>query len=103
VGLKAVFSTEIVPGLKALASATASGPTGLTTPEHGLWFDPDKLLVDPYAFQIDRPYRLRSQGLRRGAGSRGDTALADAEGSWFVKLPERVDVASRRVFERRAG
>lgn len=24
---------------------------------NGLWFDPDKLLIDPYATRIDRPYR----------------------------------------------
>jgi glycogen operon protein len=26
-------------------------------PERGLWFDPDKLLTDPYAVEIDRRYR----------------------------------------------
>ncbi|SFP70858.1 glycogen operon protein [Mesorhizobium sp. NFR06] len=26
-------------------------------PEHGLWFDPNKLLTDPYAVEIDRPYQ----------------------------------------------
>ncbi|MCE6074349.1 glycogen debranching protein GlgX [Agrobacterium vitis] len=26
-------------------------------PDQGLWFDPAKLLVDPYALQIDRPFR----------------------------------------------
>src|SRR5262245_38802224 len=25
-------------------------------PERGLFFDPNKLLMDPYAFEIDRPY-----------------------------------------------
>ncbi|TIM87364.1 MAG: glycogen debranching enzyme GlgX, partial [Mesorhizobium sp.] len=42
-------------------------------PENGLWFDPDKLLVDPYAVEIDRSYvydvRLAA---RRGEGT--DTA-----------------------------
>ncbi|TIV80539.1 MAG: glycogen debranching enzyme GlgX, partial [Mesorhizobium sp.] len=26
-------------------------------PERGLWFDPEKLLADPYAIEIDRPYQ----------------------------------------------
>ena len=30
---------------------------GVYSPDHGLWFDPQKLLVDPYALEIDRPYR----------------------------------------------
>ena len=28
---------------------------GIYAPDEGLWFDPDKLLVDPYAVAIDRP------------------------------------------------
>ncbi|MDK1386201.1 glycogen debranching protein GlgX [Sinorhizobium sp. 8-89] len=30
---------------------------GIYSPEHGLWFDPSKLLVDPYAIELDRPFR----------------------------------------------
>ncbi|NRP69735.1 Glycogen debranching enzyme [Ensifer psoraleae] len=30
---------------------------GVYSPEHGLWFDPSKLLVDPYAIELDRPFR----------------------------------------------
>ncbi|MCF3642487.1 glycogen debranching protein GlgX [Rhizobium sp. TRM95111] len=30
---------------------------GIHSPEHGLWFDPAKLLVDPYAKELDRPFR----------------------------------------------
>ncbi|MCD4659500.1 glycogen debranching protein GlgX [Agrobacterium sp.] len=30
---------------------------GIYAPEHGLWFDPSKLLLDPYATEIDRPFR----------------------------------------------
>ncbi|UXS41692.1 glycogen debranching protein GlgX [Agrobacterium tumefaciens] len=30
---------------------------GIYAPEHGLWFDPPKLLLDPYATEIDRPFR----------------------------------------------
>lgn len=42
-------------------------------PARGLWFDPDKLLVDPYAVAIDRPYVCDARlGARRGEG--GDTA-----------------------------
>ncbi|WP_064712196.1 glycogen debranching protein GlgX [Rhizobium bangladeshense] len=30
---------------------------GIYAPDNGLWFDPSKLLVDPYAKEIDRPFR----------------------------------------------
>ncbi|MDH7804009.1 glycogen debranching protein GlgX [Rhizobium sp. AN70] len=30
---------------------------GIYAPEHGLWFDPSKLLLDPYATEIDQPFR----------------------------------------------
>ena len=29
---------------------------GVYSPDHGLWFDPSKLLVDPYAIELDRPF-----------------------------------------------
>lgn len=29
---------------------------GVYAPDHGLWFDPTKLLVDPYATVLDRPF-----------------------------------------------
>lgn len=29
---------------------------GVYAPDHGLWFDPSKLLLDPYAIEIDRPF-----------------------------------------------
>ncbi|TIP96568.1 MAG: glycogen debranching enzyme GlgX, partial [Mesorhizobium sp.] len=40
-----------------LAAGTRYGfrADGDYAPEKGLWFDPDKLLVDPYAVEIDRP------------------------------------------------
>lgn len=42
-------------------------------PEQGLWFDPDKLLVDPYAVELDRPFVYDpALAARRGEG--GDTA-----------------------------
>ncbi|MGN6303700.1 MAG: glycogen debranching protein GlgX [Mesorhizobium sp.] len=48
----------------------ADGPYA---PEKGLWFDPDKLLVDPYAVEIDRPYVYDARlAAKRGEG--GDTA-----------------------------
>ena len=48
-------------------------------PERGLWFDPDKLLVDPYAVAIDRPYAYDCAA--RGAARRGRRhRAADAEG-----------------------
>ncbi|MBY5364619.1 glycogen debranching protein GlgX [Rhizobium leguminosarum] len=30
---------------------------GIYAPDNGLWYDPSKLLIDPYAKQIDRPFR----------------------------------------------
>ena len=39
---------------------------GIYSPDHGLWFDPSKLLVDPYARELDRRFvhdpRLTRQG-----------------------------------------
>ncbi|MCO5731857.1 glycogen debranching protein GlgX [Rhizobium sp. SSA_523] len=35
-------------------------------PDRGLWFDPSKLLVDPYAKQLDRPFRHDSRLSLRG-------------------------------------
>lgn len=45
-----------VPGLGegALYGLRADGPYD---PPDGFWFDPNKLLIDPYALQIDRAYR----------------------------------------------
>ncbi|WP_310183693.1 glycogen debranching protein GlgX [Mesorhizobium sp. BE184] len=63
---------RVVPGLKAGAKYgfRAEGPYD---PDNGLWFDPDKLLVDPYAIEIDRPYIYDPRlAARRGEG--GDTA-----------------------------
>lgn len=63
----AVFST-FVPGLGdgACYGFRADGPYD---PENGLWFDPDKLLVDPYAVEFDRPFSYDQRlTLARGAG-----------------------------------
>ncbi|MBE7183598.1 MAG: glycogen debranching protein GlgX [Methylobacterium mesophilicum] len=67
----AVFSA-FVPKLKAGAryGFRADGPYD---PAQGLWFDPDKLLMDPYAAAVDGPYRYDARlGAKRGEG--GDTA-----------------------------
>lgn len=42
-------------------------------PDKGVWFDPDKLLVDPYAVEIDRPFRFDAR-LAAPRGQGGDTA-----------------------------
>ncbi|MER9670045.1 glycogen debranching protein GlgX [Mesorhizobium sp. M0203] len=58
-----------------LAAGTRYGfrADGDYAPEHGLWFDPDKLLADPYAVEIDRPYAYDGRlAARRGEGA--DTA-----------------------------
>ncbi|RUU00749.1 glycogen debranching enzyme GlgX, partial [Mesorhizobium sp. USDA-HM6] len=51
-GVFALFA----PGL---AAGTRYGfrANGDYAPERGFWFDPDKLLTDPYAVEIDRPYQ----------------------------------------------
>jgi glycogen operon protein len=66
-----VFSVH-VPGLKpgARYGFRADGPYD---PSNGLWFDPDKLLMDPYAVEIDRPYVYYARlAAKRGGGT--DTA-----------------------------
>ena len=67
-GVHALF----VPGLNA-GARYGFRADGEYAPERGLWFDPDKLLVDPYASQIDRAYVYDPRlAARRGEG--GDTA-----------------------------
>jgi glycogen debranching enzyme len=64
--------SAFAPGL-AVGGRYGFRADGDYSPEHGLWFDPDKLLVDPYAVAIDRPYRYDPRlAVRRGEG--GDTA-----------------------------
>ncbi|RUM97186.1 glycogen debranching enzyme GlgX [Pseudaminobacter arsenicus] len=66
-----VFALQ-VPGL---AAGTRYGfrAGGDYAPERGLWFDPGKLLMDPYAVAINRPYQFSPQlAARRGEGP--DTA-----------------------------
>lgn len=66
-----VFS-RVVPGL---GEGTRYGfrAEGQYAPDEGLWFDPGKLLVDPYAVAIDRPYRY-DERLASPRGESGDTA-----------------------------
>nr|MDQ2705721.1 alpha-amylase family glycosyl hydrolase [Pseudomonadota bacterium] len=66
-----VFS-GFVPGLEP-GARYGFRADGEYVPERGLWFDPEKLLVDPYAVEIDRPYVFDEKlSARRGGG--GDTA-----------------------------
>jgi glycogen debranching enzyme GlgX/4-alpha-glucanotransferase len=57
-----------IAGVKAGAryALRAGGPFA---PERGLRFDPSKLLADPYAFALDRPYKLHGSMFDRGVDS----------------------------------
>lgn len=66
-----LFSAH-VPGLAAGARYGLRAD-GEYDPARGLWFDPDKLLVDPYALAIDRPYAWDPR-LSARRGESGDTA-----------------------------
>ncbi|PWK68103.1 glycogen debranching protein GlgX [Aminobacter sp. AP02] len=46
---------------------------GRYAPDEGFWFDPDKLLVDPYSIRMDRAYRYDGR-LAAPRGQGGDTA-----------------------------
>jgi glycogen operon protein len=50
------FIAGLTPG--ARYGLRADGPYD---PDHGHWFDPAKLLVDPYARALDRPFRLKPE------------------------------------------
>lgn len=85
-GVHALF----VPGRSAgqRYGFRADGPYD---PASGLWFDPQKLLVDPYALEIDRPYVYDPRlAARRGEG--GDTAPLVPK-SVAAALPEVVPAA----------
>ena len=59
---------------------------GLYAPDAGHWFDPDKLLLDPYAPAVDRPFEhLPLLAARRGAGP--DTAPFVPRGVIAEPLP----------------
>ncbi|WP_419723012.1 glycogen debranching protein GlgX [Sphingobium aquiterrae] len=67
-GLFSLFVPGLGPG--AHYGLRADGPYD---PAAALWFDPDKLLLDPYATAIDRPFAYDpALAARRGEG--GDTA-----------------------------
>ena len=67
-GLHTLFVPRLKPGARYGLRADGS-----FDPAYGDWFDPDKLLVDPYAVAIDRPYVYDPRlAARRGAS--GDTA-----------------------------
>ncbi len=66
-GPDGAFAVE-VPGLRdgARYGLRADGPWA---PDRGLWFDPDKLLVDPYAVELDRRFAYDDRlALPRGSG-----------------------------------
>jgi glycogen operon protein len=66
-----VFSLHVAGiGAGARYGFRADGPYD---PARGLWFDPAKLLVDPYALAIDRPYR-HDPALAAPRGAGVDTA-----------------------------
>ena len=67
-GMHALFVPDLAAGTRYGLRAD-----GDYAPENGLWFDPDKLLVDPYAIEIDQPYVYHWHlAARRGEGP--DTA-----------------------------
>ncbi|MDX0896687.1 glycogen debranching protein GlgX [Sinorhizobium medicae] len=47
-----IILPDIAPGTRYGLRAD-----GVYSPDHGLWFDPSKLLVDPYAVELDGPFR----------------------------------------------
>lgn len=67
-GVHAGLVAGAVPGTRY--GLRADGPYH---PEKGLWFDPEKLLVDPYAVRLDRPFAWDA-GLALPRASAVDTA-----------------------------
>ena len=80
-----LFSTH-VEGLKAGAryGLRAHGPYD---PQAGVWFDPGKLLLDPYALQIDRPF-LHDASLL--SSLRGEDTRQVAPKGIVADLPEKL-------------
>jgi glycogen operon protein len=76
-----------VPGLNA-GTRYGFRADGEYAPERGLWFDPAKLLMDPYALAIDRPYAF-DQRLSAGRGEKIDTAPLMPK-AVVLELPEPV-------------
>lgn len=81
-GVYALFVAGIAAGIRYGFRAD-----GDYAPERGLWFDPDKLLTDPYAIEIDRPYQYHWRlTAKRNEGA--DTAQL---------MPKAIAVASPKV------
>lgn len=70
-------------GAGARYGLRADGPYD---PPAGLWFDPDKLLLDPYATAIDRPF-VYDPTLAAPRGQGGDTAPLMPKGVVEAGLP----------------
>jgi glycogen operon protein len=81
-GVFALFVKGLKPG--ARYGFRADGPYA---PEKGLWFDPAKLLVDPYAVEIDRPYIYDSR-LAAGRDEGIDTAALMPKAVARADLPQ---------------
>jgi glycogen debranching enzyme len=62
---------------------------GRWAPEEGLWFDPAKLLVDPYATRLDRRFAYNSQLGAYGAETAGlvPRAIVDTPASNVMHVP----------------
>lgn len=83
-----LFSLE-VPGLRPGARYGLRAD-GHYAPEHGLWFDPNKLLVDPYALEIDRPYAYDTRLAAMRVEATDTAALVPKA---VVTVPEQAHVA----------
>ena len=55
-------------------------------PDRGLWFDPSKLLLDPYATEIDRPFAYVARMVYGDEGPKGTDIIS-------IEDPERPDYA----------
>ncbi|MGD0433914.1 MAG: glycogen debranching enzyme GlgX, partial [Acetobacteraceae bacterium] len=71
---------DVAPG--ARYGLRAHGPF---LPQEGHWFNPAKLLVDPYAIAIDRPFALHSSMFGHRADAPKDAlSLDDTDSAPFV-------------------
>ena len=89
----------------SLAAGTRYGfrADGDYAPERGLWFDPDKLLTDPYAVEIDRPYAyLLAGGLAAKRNNEGADTAPLMPKAVATAPPKAVATACRRCFARAA-
>ena len=68
---------------------------GVHDPLRGYWFDPDKLLVDPYALEIDAPFSW-DPILKSGKGKAGDTANVVPKGI-VVERPAKLPRLSNGI------